>query len=533
MATHSAEQSHLKNCDSGNLPSREVIIELTVHEPSNNTLLADTETPNNVAGDVDFRVDKYAPPMFRCRKRPRYEPDMVVKFSNSFFNQDFPTRLWKIVDSDLFKSATWDKNGIHMLLDEELFITEVLQRKSIRPTLSCLNLTEFEQQLRLHGFQKLTSVAPNSKLSMYYHHSFRQHQEKLLRNIKVQVFEADEKEVDKEKLEEEDEDVMIIGVIPAPPRHPGPPPPNTPSVPGKGETWAVQTEEVDLLRANKDLVAKISSVVHLMTPSAANAPPDTTPIPAPTPATSSITSSHVTFVAGASLPCARSNIAEQNVSRSNNTTAHHGWVRVKHNQSCQVSEPALGRSLTTCPHSSVAHSEVFPPSTYHQLGVSQVQFKEAADQAHQVPKVLFPAQQTKQVQQFQTNQAQLPQSHPIQQAQQTQAQHFQLAQARQAQQSQAQALYQQMVQAQIAWMHGATYNPWVLQALQIQTAAYMFPHTQCLHRPPGGISTDHHIHPVFHTRGSSRVAEATRLRPESRRYSPDLTSLPPSQSYSQ
>lgn len=168
MATNNlAEQSQQLNGDSMSASPKVLGIDLTVHKRHNSTRVRDVEAETSAIGtdvDLSYLLEENARQMLKYRKRPRLDHEKTVKLSNSFFNQDFPTRLWKIVDSDLFKSATWDKNGIYMLLDEERFTKEVLQPTGFQPTLSCVTMAGFDQQLILYGFQKLSSATPTSKV---------------------------------------------------------------------------------------------------------------------------------------------------------------------------------------------------------------------------------------------------------------------------------------------------------------------------------------------------------------------------------
>uniref|UniRef100_A0A4W5MSV7 HSF-type DNA-binding domain-containing protein n=1 Tax=Hucho hucho TaxID=62062 RepID=A0A4W5MSV7_9TELE len=595
MATNNlADQSQQLNSDSRSASSRVLGIDLTVHKRPNSTRVRDVEAEASAIGtdvDLSYLLEENARQMLKYRKRPRLDHEKPVKLSNSFFNQDFPTRLWKIVDSDLFKSATWDKNGIYMLLDEERFTKEVLQRTGFRPTLPCVTMAGFDQQLILYGFQKLSSATPTSKLSMYYHHSFRQHQEKLLKKIKVPVVEV-----------VEEDDVEIVMVIPGPPRQPDPPvTPITPPVTSKAKTWDGESEKDEkkekeqLSLAAKDLVAKISSAVNqrktvlLVTPSSSSHTPSTptqapasspapsftfsypTPAPscsysnpstpaqaltpyytystpAPTTAPDSPSPSPPTAsVAGASSQTSRPTTTQEGSSGSSRsiTPIAHGWVRLNPNPFDRApgpAGPAPGPPVATpdaCPYH-LAQSLVFTPSINHQLCIAKAQFEEAneaqAHQAHQsqaqaLNAHLVQAQAQAQAHQVQAQwaQAQALNAHLAQaqaqahqaQAQQAQAQALNAHQA-QSQQVQAQALYAQMAQAQMAWMQAAMYNPWVLQAMQMQMAAYMSPPPHYLHRPAGGFSTTHHINPVFPSGSSSPAGAGS----ESGRYSPDLSFSP-------
>ena len=69
-------------------------------------------------------------------KRPCYkysvsETDEV----NTFLSLTFPQKLWNIVESDQFESIWWDERGTCIVINEELFKKEVLERKAISENL--------------------------------------------------------------------------------------------------------------------------------------------------------------------------------------------------------------------------------------------------------------------------------------------------------------------------------------------------------------------------------------------------------------
>lgn len=80
-----------------------------------------------------------------------------------FFSLNFPAMLWKVVDSDVFKSAKWDANGIYMLIEENRF-QKVLRRKGT-PIFQSDSFAIFAHQLDLYGFQRLSAASSKSKVN--------------------------------------------------------------------------------------------------------------------------------------------------------------------------------------------------------------------------------------------------------------------------------------------------------------------------------------------------------------------------------
>ncbi|XP_060105618.1 heat shock transcription factor, Y-linked-like [Heteronotia binoei] len=89
-------------------------------------------------------------------KRPRLtlSEDNSVE-DNDFLSLTFPKKLWKIVESDQFKSLWWDDDGNCVVIDEELFKKEVLERKGPLRIFETDCMKSFIRQLNLYGFSKM------------------------------------------------------------------------------------------------------------------------------------------------------------------------------------------------------------------------------------------------------------------------------------------------------------------------------------------------------------------------------------------
>ncbi|XP_063169628.1 heat shock transcription factor, Y-linked-like [Candoia aspera] len=74
---------------------------------------------------------------------------------NDFLSLTFPKKLWKIVESDQFKSLWWDDDGNCVVIDEELFKKEVLERKGPLRIFETDCMKSFIRQLNLYGFSKM------------------------------------------------------------------------------------------------------------------------------------------------------------------------------------------------------------------------------------------------------------------------------------------------------------------------------------------------------------------------------------------
>ena len=116
---------------------------------------------NSITGDLDLRsqIEETA---FRalsegslikkpCRTLCASEPDE----DDDFLPLPFPRKLWEIVESDRFKSIWWDENGTSIVINEERFKKEVLERKAPFRIFETESMKSLVRQLNLYGFTKL------------------------------------------------------------------------------------------------------------------------------------------------------------------------------------------------------------------------------------------------------------------------------------------------------------------------------------------------------------------------------------------
>ncbi|XP_016061604.1 PREDICTED: heat shock transcription factor, Y-linked-like [Miniopterus natalensis] len=138
-------------------------------------------------------------------KRPRYtfcasEPDE----DNDFHSMTFPRKLWKIVESDQFKSIWWDENGTSVVINEDLFKKEVLERKAPFRIFKTDSMKSLLRQLNLYGFSKMRQnfqrsaslsdflaeekeVSVLSKLQLFHNPNFKRGCPQLLVRMKRRI----------------------------------------------------------------------------------------------------------------------------------------------------------------------------------------------------------------------------------------------------------------------------------------------------------------------------------------------------------
>ncbi|XP_069873448.1 heat shock transcription factor, Y-linked-like [Dipodomys merriami] len=79
------------------------------------------------------------------------EPDE----NNDFVSLTFPRKLWKIVDSDKYKSIWWSDDGTSVVIKEDLFKEEILGRKYPFKIFQTKSMKSLVRQLNLYGFSKI------------------------------------------------------------------------------------------------------------------------------------------------------------------------------------------------------------------------------------------------------------------------------------------------------------------------------------------------------------------------------------------
>lgn len=88
-------------------------------------------------------------------KRPRYTFSVSETGElNASLSLTFPQKLWAILESDQFESIWWDESGTCIVINEELFKKEVLERKGPFRVFETNSMKSLIQQLNLYGFSK-------------------------------------------------------------------------------------------------------------------------------------------------------------------------------------------------------------------------------------------------------------------------------------------------------------------------------------------------------------------------------------------
>ncbi|XP_068919120.1 heat shock transcription factor, Y-linked-like [Petaurus breviceps papuanus] len=91
-----------------------------------------------------------------------FSNESLIMEKNEFFYLTFPIKLWKIVQSDRFKSIWWNEDGTSIVIDEEKFKEEILEKKNPIRIFETDSMNSFIRQLNLYGFSKVRQDSERS-----------------------------------------------------------------------------------------------------------------------------------------------------------------------------------------------------------------------------------------------------------------------------------------------------------------------------------------------------------------------------------
>uniref|UniRef100_A0A8C6DAS4 HSF-type DNA-binding domain-containing protein n=1 Tax=Moschus moschiferus TaxID=68415 RepID=A0A8C6DAS4_MOSMO len=109
-------------------------------------------------------------------------PEMAKNEENAVFGLSFPRKLWRIVEDATFTSAHWNDKGDTVVIEADLFQTEILQRRGVDQIFETDSIKSFIRELNLYGFRKicLSGCCAGKKKMMFYRSSNFQRDKPLL-----------------------------------------------------------------------------------------------------------------------------------------------------------------------------------------------------------------------------------------------------------------------------------------------------------------------------------------------------------------
>ncbi|XP_004468282.1 heat shock transcription factor, X-linked member 3-like [Dasypus novemcinctus] len=112
-----------------------------------------------------------------------------VEENNDILGLTFPRKLWMLVENDAFRSVYWSENGDSVIIDADLFQTEILQRSGAERIFETDSSKSFIRQLNLYGFSKIRQTdssahsQENKRMMIYRNSNFKRDNPLLLQNI--------------------------------------------------------------------------------------------------------------------------------------------------------------------------------------------------------------------------------------------------------------------------------------------------------------------------------------------------------------
>lgn len=109
------------------------------------------------AGDFKDVVKDRIFKLLSCLPAPYTRPPIRPQNTTSGYSKTdftfltFPVKLWNIVESDAFLSVWWTVGGTAIVIDQEMFKKEILERNVPR-IFASRNMKHFHQHLKFNGF---------------------------------------------------------------------------------------------------------------------------------------------------------------------------------------------------------------------------------------------------------------------------------------------------------------------------------------------------------------------------------------------
>ena len=79
-----------------------------------------------------------------------------------FPSLSFPQKLWVLAESENVKSVWWGLGGNCLVIEEELFLVEVLAKEGPVKAFGCTSMKSFVRQLNHYGFTKVSRAVERS-----------------------------------------------------------------------------------------------------------------------------------------------------------------------------------------------------------------------------------------------------------------------------------------------------------------------------------------------------------------------------------
>ncbi|XP_058390861.1 heat shock transcription factor, X-linked member 3-like [Diceros bicornis minor] len=183
MASQSTDQiDQVELAPSGNGES-------AIGVPSNSSLVPNLDSREVLENHSDQAMSQDPGPQDDPRPQDPNQGTAHVE-ENDLLGLSFPRKLWMLAEDSAFTSVRWNDDGDTVIIEEDLFQREILNRRGAARIFETDSLKTFIRQLNLHGFSKIRSdnssahSPGNKRIMIYRNPNFQRHKPLLIENIR-------------------------------------------------------------------------------------------------------------------------------------------------------------------------------------------------------------------------------------------------------------------------------------------------------------------------------------------------------------
>ncbi|XP_029416235.1 heat shock transcription factor, X-linked member 4-like, partial [Nannospalax galili] len=116
------------------------------------------------------------------------QPITTKEGNTNLQNLFFPKKLWTIINDETFTSVNWNHNGDMVVVKENIFQREILNRSGKDRIFKTGRMKSFIRQLNRYGFKHINpehtmTQSEENRMLMYQNFNFQRNKPELLKNI--------------------------------------------------------------------------------------------------------------------------------------------------------------------------------------------------------------------------------------------------------------------------------------------------------------------------------------------------------------
>ncbi|XP_044619843.2 heat shock transcription factor, X-linked member 3-like [Equus asinus] len=158
--------------------------------PTNSSLDPNLDSREILETHSDQAMSQDPGPQDNLRPQDPNQGIVHVEENHHLLGLSFPRKLWMVAEDDAFTSVRWNDEGDTVIIEEDLFQREILQRRGPGRIFETDSLKSFIRQLNLYGFSKIRPNDPsvhspgNKRMMMYRNSNFQRNKPLLIENIR-------------------------------------------------------------------------------------------------------------------------------------------------------------------------------------------------------------------------------------------------------------------------------------------------------------------------------------------------------------